>query len=88
MEINTYYAPEDVIAKECKHVAYATDEEKENDFVLIKEVIHTKDGRLIPRLVMRENLKRPVYVTREEYRNHQEKKRVRRKRKMSRTLDY
>jgi hypothetical protein len=74
MEINTYYAPEDVIAKECKHVAYATDEEKENDFVLIKEVIHTKDGRLIPRLVMRENLKRPVYVTREEYRNHQEKK--------------
>ena len=37
MEINTYYAPEDVIAKECKHVAYATDEEKENDLVLIKE---------------------------------------------------
>ena len=33
MEINTYYAPEDVIAKECKHVAYATDEEKENDLL-------------------------------------------------------
>ncbi|QVW55927.1 hypothetical protein pEaSNUABM10_00064 [Erwinia phage pEa_SNUABM_10] len=74
METNMYFSPEDVIAKECKHVAYATDDSGENDLVLIKEVIHTKDGRLIPRIQLRENVKRPVYVTQEPYRNHKEKK--------------
>lgn len=74
MESNRYYAPEDVIAKECKNVAYATDDEKQNDFVLVKEVIHTKDGRFIPRILMLENVRRPVYVTRKEFRNHKEKK--------------
>ncbi|HCJ6130800.1 TPA: hypothetical protein NU556_000534 [Escherichia coli] len=72
--MNNYYAPEDVIAKECKFVSYATDQQKENDFVLIKEVVHTKDGRFIPRIVMRENLKRPIYITLPQHRNHQEKK--------------
>ncbi|ANZ48074.1 DNA polymerase [Erwinia phage vB_EamM_Asesino] len=72
--INNYFAPEDVIAKECKHVAYATDDDKQNDFVLVKEVIHTKDGRLIPRVFGRENLKRPIYITQPNHRNHQEKK--------------
>lgn len=74
METNTFFNPEDIVAKECKHVAYATDDAGENDFVLIKEVIHTKDGRLIPRILLRENVKRPVYVTQEPYRNHEEKK--------------
>jgi len=74
MEDNRYYHPEDVVSKECKHVAYATDDEQQNDYVLVKEVIHTKDGRRIPHIFGKENVRRPVYVTRKEFRNHKEKK--------------
>lgn len=74
MESNLHFNPQDVIAKECKHVAYATDDEKQNDYVLVKEVIHTNDGRLIPRLIGRENVRRPIYITQKVHRNHNEKK--------------
>lgn len=74
METNNYVHPDDIIGRECKNVAYSTDAEKRNDFVLIKEVIHTKDGRLVPRLIFRENVQRPFYITRKEFRNHKEKK--------------
>ena len=76
MVSNLHFNPEDVVGKECKSVAYSTDAEKQNDLVVIKEVVHTKDGRQIPRLVLRENVKRPIFVTREgpSFRNHQEKK--------------
>ena len=74
METNNYVHPDDIIGRECKNVAYSTDAEKRNDFVLIKEVIHTKDGRLVPRLIFRENVQRPFYITRKEFRNHTEKK--------------
>lgn len=74
MEINNYVHADDIVGRECKNVAYSTDEEKRNDYVLIKEVIHTKDGRLVPRLIHRENVQRPFYVTRKEFRNHKEKK--------------
>lgn len=74
MEKNHYFETSDVVGRECKHIAYAADDECENDMVLIKEVIHTKDGRHIPRIMLRENVKRPIYITRKEFRNHQEKK--------------
>ncbi len=65
---------ENLLGYECKHISYSTDKAKKNDFVLIKEVVHTKDGKQIPRLRMYENFKRPIYITREQHRNHQEKK--------------
>lgn len=64
----------DIKGYECKHITYSTDKEKKNDFVLIKEVVHTKDGKHVPRLRMYENFKRPIYITREQHRNHTEKK--------------
>lgn len=74
MEQNQYYSPSDIAGRECKNITYATDEEKENDCVLVKEVIHTNDGRQIPAIRIAENVKRPIYITLPQHRNHQEKK--------------
>lgn len=74
MEQFMHYEPSDVIGRECKNIAYTTDEEKRNDCVLVKEVIHTKDNRLIPRIKIHENVRRPIYITQEPFRNHKEKK--------------
>ena len=63
MEQNHYYSPSDIAGRECKNITYATDEEKENDCVLVKEVIHTNDGRQIPAIRIAENVKRPIYIT-------------------------
>lgn len=66
---------DDVLGVECKNISYqeATDRSF-NDMLLIKEVIHTKDGGHFPRIRLVENFKRPFYITRENYRNHQDKK--------------
>lgn len=66
--------PKDILGRECKNICYSTDREKKNDFVLIKEVIHTNDGRQLPNLIMRENVKRPIYITKKEHRIHRDKK--------------
>lgn len=71
---NRYYTPDQVIGRECKNICYNTDRDKQNDAVLITEVVHTKDGRLIPELRFMENPRRPIYITRKEHRNHKEKK--------------
>lgn len=66
--------PKDVKGYECKNISYSTDQKKENDYVLIKEVVHTNDGGLVPRLRHLVNPKRPFYITEEVHRNHKEKK--------------
>lgn len=72
---------------ECKHVAYreATDGSK-HDIHLIKEVVHTNDGKRIPRIVLRENVRRPFYITKKPYRNHEEKKEFEHKSKLDKFM--
>ncbi len=72
--LNHHYTPDQVIGRECKNICYSTDAEKQNDFVVITEVVHTKDDRLIPELRFIENPRRPIYATRKEFRKHKEKK--------------
>lgn len=62
-------------AIECKYVAYqeAIDGSKD-DMLLVKEVVHTKDKQLIPRIRLIENFKRPVFTTKKNYRKHEDKK--------------
>lgn len=66
---------EEIKGYECKHGVYvqASDGSKD-DLVVVKEIVHTKDGRLIPNLRFFLNFKRDFYVTKEPYRNHNEKK--------------
>jgi hypothetical protein len=60
---------------ECKHVCYqAATDGSPNDILLIKEVIHTKDGALIPNLRRIHNFQRPFYITKKPYQNHKDKK--------------
>lgn len=67
--------PDDVLGIECKHISYQDARDGSlNDYMLVKEIIHTKDGGQYPRLKAYENYKRPVYITRENYRNHKDKK--------------
>ena len=66
---------ENIKGIECKHVAYQQSIDRSpNDMLLVKEVVHTKDGQQIPRIKLMENFKRPVYVTKKPYRNHEDKK--------------
>lgn len=67
---------DDVIGLECKHVHYqrSIDFKSSNDMLVVKEVMHLKDGRKIPRMRFVENFKRPIYVTDKRYRTNKDRK--------------
>lgn len=72
---NPVITKDNVKGIECKYVNYsATNNKKNDDLLVVKEVIHTNDGQLIPRIRLIENYKRDFYITKERYRNHQDKK--------------
>lgn len=65
----------DVLAYECKHVMYTTARDGEpHDLVTIKENVHYKDGRVVPRLRLLADYRRPFWITKEGWRNHNDKK--------------
>lgn len=68
---------EDILGYECKHVVYSkgpTINGAKNDLSLVKLKIHTKDGRIIPTTRLVYNYQRPFWITKEGFRNHEEKK--------------
>lgn len=69
------FTKEDVIGIEPKHVSYARAHDgSPHDILAVKEVIHLKDGRRIPRLRLVEDYKRPFWITHKGRRTHTEKK--------------
>jgi hypothetical protein len=69
-------APEDIESIECRHAVYCppTLEGDSDDLHLIKEVIHTKDGRTIPNVRFVRNYKRPFWVAKKGLRKYHDKK--------------
>lgn len=66
---------EEIKARECRHVVYCGKPEGTNkDLHLIKETIHTHDGRSIPHVTYKEDFKRDIYVTKTGQQNHNSKK--------------
>lgn len=66
---------ENIKGVECKHVVYTLpNDDGDGDALIVKEVIHTKDGQLIPNLRIIENYKRDFFYAREGQRNYKEKK--------------
>lgn len=66
---------EDIAGFEAKHITYVEDQfQRKDDLLVVKEVIHLKDGSRVPRLRLIENYQRPYWVTHKGRRNHQEKK--------------
>ena len=60
---------------ECRHVVYSKNRFNDtDDAVFVKEQIHYDDGTIEPNLRMLENVERPFFVTRPQYRNHDQKK--------------
>lgn len=75
MNTTTKITRDDVLGAECRFAVYCPPPPGSNDDVhYIKEIVHTKDGRRIPRIVPRVNYKYDIYITRPGFRNHKDKK--------------
>ena len=71
------FNPDEVLGLECKHAVYTESTRNETDDLLsVKELVHLKDGRVIPRMRFYKNRLRPFGITKEKYRNHTDKKEV------------
>lgn len=68
---------DEVLGLECKHAVYTESSlNPDDDLLTVKELVHLKDGRKIPRLRFYKNRPRPFGITKEKYRNHKDKKEV------------
>lgn len=73
--MNTTVAKEDIKAIECRFAVFCKPPEgSKDDYHLVKEIIHTKDGRAIPNVRMWKNYQRPFWVTRKAFQKHESKK--------------
>lgn len=68
------YKNEDVVSKECRFAVYCPPNQFGDDLHVVKEVVHLKDGRVVPNLHFVKNFERPFFITKKNKRNHQEKK--------------
>lgn len=68
--------PEDqILSKECRHSTFCeSDDYSKPDLHVIKEVIHTKDGRSVPNLRFEYDRTRPYWITRKGFRDHNQTK--------------
>lgn len=64
----------DIIGRECRFSVHIPSKGDSPDIHLVKEVLHTSTGTLIPSLRLIKDFKRTFYVTKKQYRNHQQKK--------------
>lgn len=64
----------DIKGYECRHVTYCPGVDGQNDLHVAKVYVHHKDGRVVPTIHRIKNFVRDFYITREGFRNHQDKK--------------
>lgn len=65
----------DIAAVECRFVQYvAPPDYSKPDRHYIKEIVHLKNGKTVPRLIYIENYKRPFYITKPGYRTYKQHK--------------
>lgn len=63
------------IGLECKHTLHIpTIPGVRDDYHMVKEIIHFKDGKKKPNIRMIKDFKRPFYITKPHYQNHKDKK--------------
>lgn len=73
--MTTTFAKEDVTGIECRFATFIEPAQgSKDDYHLVKEVVHLKDGRCVPNLRVIKNYKRPFYITRKAYQKHKDKK--------------
>jgi hypothetical protein len=66
---------EEIAGLECKHVICSiANDNSGDDLLVIKENVHSKSGAIIPHVHFIQNFKRNFYITKENFRNHEDKK--------------
>jgi hypothetical protein len=69
------FSNEDIAGVECRHVVYIPPiRDSQDDYHLVKEIIHLKDGSRIPNIRILKNYERRFWITKEGYRRHEQKK--------------
>ncbi len=63
---------ENIVGKECRHAVYR--KSGLDDIVLVKEVVHLKDGTKVPNVKLFENYPREFWITKKGFQNHTDKK--------------
>lgn len=63
-----------IVSKECKFVLHCPISDPENDIHIVKEIITYEDGKVEPNLNIIRNFKRPFWITKKHYQNHEQKK--------------
>lgn len=65
----------DIVAKECRFAFHIPSKSYDvPDIHVVKEILHLKDGTTKPNLRIVKDMKRPFWVTKKPYQNHQQKK--------------
>jgi hypothetical protein len=68
----TKYAPEDIVGKECRFATFCPPNYGTNDLHVIKEILHLKSGEKVNNLRFEWDYKRPFYITKPGFRNHEQ----------------
>lgn len=64
-----------IVGRECRFATHVYPKRPDcDDMHVVKEIVHYDDGTVEPRLNYIKNYKRPLYVTKKGYQNHQQKK--------------
>lgn len=70
MSITELPKKEDILGYECRFAVFCQNRYSENDLHVIKEIIHTKDGRQIPNIRKIYDYKRPFWVAKPAHRKY------------------
>lgn len=60
--MNESFSKDDVVGIEAKHITHVTEIGGNNDIHVVKEIVHLKDKRRIPRIKIVENYERPFWI--------------------------
>lgn len=72
---NIVIQEEDIVAKEFRFGVHVPSRDPEvPDWHMIKEQVHLRDGSVVPRVRYIKDYKRPMWITKPAFRNHQDKK--------------
>lgn len=63
-----------LVGREFRFAVHVPKNEKREDAHIVKELLHFKDGTTKPNLRIIKNFKRPFYITKDHYKNHEQKK--------------
>lgn len=62
-----------IVSRECKHATYSINPDFTHDMLTVKEWVTLKSGERLPNLARYKDYKRPLWITKDGFRDHDEK---------------